>query len=83
MIKIDLNSAAVSLHRLLQKVIQLKPKPETRPLTQAHHLLLQVFPDSNSLEDYKTKARLIPHMDAVLGHLDKALLKTAGMIRTP
>ena len=75
MIKIDTKMAAVSLHRLLQKVIQLKPKTEAHPLTQVHDLLLQVFPDGNSLEDYKKKARLIPHMEAVLGHLDKAVLE--------
>ena len=77
MIKIDLNSASISIHRLLQEVIQLKPKAEAHSLTQAHDLLLQVFPDGNSLDDYKTKARLIPHMEAVLGHLDQSLLKNS------
>ena len=76
MMKIDQNNTAVSLHRLLQEVIRLKPKTEPNPLTQAHDLILQIFP-MVILEDYKKKARLVPHLEAVLCHLDRVLLDNA------
>lgn len=68
-IKIDAEKHTVSLHRLLQEVIQLKGQKHLNPLNQACTLLQQTFPDGVHLEDYRKMISLIPHLEAVQGHI--------------
>ena len=70
MIKVNLTKETVSIHRLLQEVIRLQQNQQKTHnlLVQVRTLILDNFPNGDSLEDYEKKTILIPHMETVLHH---------------
>ncbi|MFP3035510.1 MAG: hypothetical protein ACEY3A_00410 [Wolbachia sp.] len=85
MINSEEEQSSVNIHRLVQQVtrIELEKQGKEKVVKKTFELLGESFPhDSDKLEDYAKKRQLLPHLEALLSHIDGWLAKNPSEKQT-